>query len=141
MALILELIHSIRLKWIPIKKKKNTGRLAHRNYIIITKAYKRGAVAIIDVKDYLKEAEHQLNNKEAHKKLQHGKTRTHTRLVDDTIVCFKNNKLITENIAKGLQVQHLETPSFYIWPKIHKSGKPGCPVVSSKNCHTNTITE
>ena len=87
--------------------------MAHRNYIIITKAYKRGAVAIIDVKDYVKEAEHQLNNKEAHKKLQNGKTQTHTRLVDDKI-CFKNDKLITENIANGLQVQLLETPTFYI---------------------------
>ena len=62
-------------------------------------------------------------------------------MVNVTITHFKNDKLITENIAKGLQVQQPETPKFYIQPKLHKTRNPGCPVVSSINCHTNTISK
>ena len=54
---------------------------------------------------------------------------------------FKNGKLIRENIAKGLQVQQPETPKFYTQPKVHKTGNPGRPAVSSTNCHTNTISK
>ena len=62
-------------------------------------------------------------------------------MVNDTISRFRNDKLITENIAKGLQVQQPETPKFYTRPKIHKTRNPGRPVVSSVNCHTNTISK
>ena len=60
-------------------------------------------------------------------------------MVNDTITSFKNDKLIAENIAKGLQVQQPETPKFYTRAKIHKTGNLGLPVVSSVNCHTYTI--
>ena len=122
-------------------ERKALKELAERNDIVIIKADKGGAVVIIDVEDYVKEAEHQLNNKDAYKKLQYDPTQTHTRLVNDTISRFKNDKLITENIAKGLQVQQPETPKFYTRPKIHKTGNPGRPVVSSVNCHTSTISK
>ena len=108
-----------------------------RDDIIITKADKGGAVVIIDVEDYVKEAEHQLSNKDGYKKLQYDPTQTHSRLVNDTITRFKNDKLITENIAKGLQ----DTPKLYTRSKIHKTGNPGRPVVSSVNCHTYTISK
>ena len=114
--------------------------MADRNDIIITKADKEGAVVIIDVEDYVKEAEHQLSNKDSYKKLQYDPTQTHSRLVNDTITRFKNDKLITENNAKGRQVQQPDAPKFYTRPKIHKRGNPGCPVVSSVNCHTYTIS-
>ena len=41
--------------------------MVDRNDIIITKAEKWGAVVIIDVEDYVKEAEQLLNNKEPRK--------------------------------------------------------------------------
>ena len=62
-------------------------------------------------------------------------------MVNDTISRFKDDKLIRENITKGLQVQQPETPKFYTRPKIHKTGNPRRPVVSSVNCHTNTISQ
>ena len=62
-------------------------------------------------------------------------------MVNDTINRFKNDKLITENIEEGLQVQQAETPEFYTRPKIHKTGNPGRPVLNSVNCHTNTISK
>ena len=106
--------------------------MADRDDIIITKTDKGGALVIIVVEDHVKEAEHQLNNKDVYKKLQHDPTQTHTRLVKDTITCFKNDKLITENIAKGLQVEQPETPKFYTRPKIQTTGNPRRPVVRSK---------
>ena len=105
-------------------ERKALKKLADRNDVIITKAEKGRAVVITDVKDYVNEAEHQLRNKDGYKKLQYDPTQTHTRLVNDTITRFKNDKLITENIAKGLQVQQPETPKFYIRPKIQKQETP-----------------
>ena len=90
-----------------------TKELAYRNDIIITKADKEGAVVIMDIEYYVKEARQQLNNKEAYKYFQHDPTtQTHIRLSNDTITRFKIDKLITENIAKGLQLQQPETPNF-----------------------------
>ena len=87
--------------------------MADQNDIIITKADEGGAVVILDIEGYGKEAKHQLSNKDSYKKLHYDPTQTHTRLVNDTITCFKNDKLITENIAKGLQVQQPEMPKIY----------------------------
>ena len=44
--------------------------LSDQEDIIITKADKGGAVVIVGVKDYIKEAERQLNNSKNHRKLQ-----------------------------------------------------------------------
>ena len=77
--------------------------MTDRNDIIITKEDKEGAVAIIDVEDYVKEAEHQLSNKDGYKKLQYDPTQTHSRLVNDTIARFKNDKFITETLLKGFK--------------------------------------
>ena len=49
--------------------------------------------------------------------------------------------MITGNIAKGLQVGQPNTLKFYTRPKIHKTGNPGRPVVSSVNCYTYTISK
>ena len=73
---------------------------------------KKSKVVIIDVKKCVKEAEQQFNNKEAFKKLQCDPTQTRTRrLVNDTITCFKNDKLIRVHL-KGLIVQQPKTPKF-----------------------------
>ena len=81
-------------------ERKALKELADRNNIIITKTDKGTAVVIIDIEDYVKEVEHQLNNKDAYKKLQYDTTQTHAILVNDTITRFKNDKSITESIAK-----------------------------------------
>ena len=115
--------------------------MTDRNDIVIPKADKGGAVVIIDVEDYIKEVEHQLSNKDAYKKLQYDPTQKHARLINDTITRFKNDKLITKYIAKGIQVQQLETTKFYTRPKIHKTGNHGRSAVSSVNHHTSTISK
>ena len=111
------------------------------NNVIITKADKGGAIVITDVEHYVKEAEHQLNNKDVHKKHKHDTTKIHTRLVNVTKIHFNNDELITENTVEVLHVQQPETPKLYTLPKIYKTVKPGRRVISSKNCHTSTISK
>ena len=60
--------------------------------IIIPKADKGGAVVIVDVKGYIKEAEQQLNNTENYWKLQEDPRATNMKLVSDTIERFKKKK-------------------------------------------------
>ena len=115
--------------------------LSEREDIIITKADKGGAVVIVDVKDYIKEAERQLNNTENYRKLQEDPTATNMKLVNDTIERFKKQKLINEKVAEGLKRNDPKTAKFYLRPKIHKEGNPGRPVVKSVNCHTANISK
>ena len=51
-------------------ERTSMKELSEREDIIITKADKGGDVVIVDVKDYIKEAERQLNNTENYRKLQ-----------------------------------------------------------------------
>ena len=115
--------------------------LSEREDIIITKASKGGAVVIMDVKDYIKETERQLNNTENFKKLQEDPTATNMKLVNDAIERFKKQKLINEKVAEGLKRNDPKTPTFYLHPKIHKEGNPGRLIVSSVNCHTANISK
>ena len=122
-------------------KRTSMKELSEREDVIITKADKGGAVVIVDVKDYIKEAERQLNNTENYRKLHEDPTATNMKLVNDTIEIFKKQKLINEKVAEGLKRNDPKTPKFYLRPKIHKEGNPGCPVVSSVTCHTANISK
>ena len=42
--------------------------------------------------------------------------------------------------AKHLTVEHPRTSKFYMFPKIHKVGNPGRPIVSACNCLTSYIS-
>ena len=95
----------------------------------------------MDVKDYIKEAERQLNNTDNYRKLQEDPTATNTKLVNDMIERFKKQKLVNEKVTGGLKRNDSKTPKFYLLPKIHKEGNPGRPVVSSVNCHMANISK
>ena len=58
------------------------NELADQNDIIFTKADKGGAAVLIDIEDYIKQTEDQLNNKDAYKKPQSYPRQTHARLVN-----------------------------------------------------------
>ena len=122
-------------------ERTSMKELSDREDIIITKADKGGAVVIVDVKDYIKEAERQLNNTDNYRKLQEDPTATNTKLVNDMIERFKKQKLVNEKVTGGLKRNDSKTPKFYLLPKIHKEGNPGRPVVSSVNCHMANISK
>ena len=108
---------------------------------MIEKADKGGAVVIVDIKYYIRETESQFKINDNYDRLKYDPTKTHDRLVNDTIKRFKKQKAMTDNVAEGLKTENPTTPKFYLRPKIHKRGKPGPPVVTSVNCHTSNISK
>ena len=80
---------------------------------MIAKADKGGVVPIIDVKNYIRETESQLKNKDNHNRLKYNPTETHNRLVNDTTERFKKQHIIIEKNADGLKIEYLRTPKFY----------------------------
>ena len=100
-----------------------------------------GAVVIMDVNDYIREAKRQLNDSKNYKVLAKDPTTINNDLVNQTIDRSTKEQLINENIANGLKNPSPRTPQFYISPKFRKEGNPGRPVVSSINCHTANISK
>ena len=108
---------------------------------MITRADKGGAVVIMDVEDYVAEANRQLSDKNFYKQLNHDPTRIYAERINNTIEQFKDEGLISETVAKGLKVHNPKTSNFYLNPKIHKEGNPGRPVISSIQCHSSSISK
>ena len=115
--------------------------LQSRNDIVITNADKGGAVVILDVEDYVKEAERQLNNKENYRKIIYDPTTANNETIHKVISRFQKKNLLSKNISEGLKKENPKTPHFYLNQKVHKEGNPGRPVISSINCHTSKISE
>ena len=111
-------------------ERTSMKELSERVGITITKAEKGGAVVIVDVKDYIKQAERQINNTKNYRKLQEDPTVTNMKFVKNTIERFKKQKLINEKVADGLKRNDPKTPKLYLRPKIHKEGNPDRPVGS-----------
>lgn len=70
--------------------RKALQELRERDDTVITKADKGGAVVIVDVKDYIREAKSQLKNKDNYDRLKCDPTETCNRLVNDTIESLKS---------------------------------------------------
>ena len=100
-------------------ERTSMKELSERVGITITKAEKGGAVVIVDVKDYIKQAERQINNTKNYRKLQEDPTVTNMKFVKNTIERFKKQKLINEKVADGLKRNDPKTPKLYLRPKIH----------------------
>ena len=96
--------------------------------ILITNAYKRGTVVILDVKDYIEECERQINNTENYNRLQNGTTGANNELVHSVIKRFKTQKLSCKSIAEGLKINSPRNPRLYAQHKIYKKENPGIPV-------------
>ena len=87
--------------------------LSERDDTVITKTDKGGAVVIIDVKYYIREAESQLKSKDNYDRLKYDPTERHNRLVNNTIERFKKQKMMKEKVAEGLKTENSRTPKFY----------------------------
>ena len=123
------------------EERRALGTLKNRDDIIITHADKGGAVTILSVEDYIKEAERQLTNVDFYAELNHDPTKEHAELINSTITGFIKEKLITEKLGKNLMQKEPRTPKLYFRPKIHKPNNPGRPIVSSMNSHSSKISE
>ena len=111
--------------------------LSIRDDIIITKTDKGGAVVILDVDDYINEANRQLNNKEFYKEVQNDPTELNRKKVN-AIKERKYARLLDKNIATKLEVQEAKTLAFYMFPKLHKPENPGKPEIVPLIAYRNT---
>ena len=69
--------------------------LQKRNDIIITKADKGGVVVILDIKDYIAEADRQLNDTNNYEQLDFDPTELNTEKIKSEINNLKNENLLT----------------------------------------------
>ena len=123
------------------QEKAAMEELKSRDDLVITKADKGGAVVIMDVDDYVKEANRQLDDSTFYKKLPQDPTPIHEERINNTISKFKDEGLITEKVAEGLKTNNPKTSKFSLNPKIHKEGNPGRPVINSMDCHSANISK
>ena len=65
-----------------VKEQKALQKLQSRDDNVIIDTDKGGAVVILDVEDYIKEAERQLRNTENFKRLNHNQTTTNSETVN-----------------------------------------------------------
>ena len=115
--------------------------LRKRDDLIFSKADKGGALVIMDVDDYIKEANRQLDDTEFYRKLQNDPTATYSERINKAIDKFQNEGLITEKVANGLKIDKPKASKFNLSPKIHKKNNPGRPVINSVNCHSSKISQ
>ena len=114
-----------------------------RNDIIITRADKGGAVVILGIKDYIDEANRQLNDTNNYEQLDFDPTELHTEKIKSEISNLKNDNLLSKlskQTANSLLEEKIKTPEFHLLPKIHKANNPGRPIISSVNSHTSRIS-
>ena len=122
------------------KESQTLKELSSRDDIIITKADKGGVTVILDVKDYVDEANRQLQDTQYYRQLNYNPTEDHANIICSTLDEMKNNNELDEDIAEGFKPIEQRTPRFYLLHKIHKECNPGRPVISSVNCHTSKIS-
>ena len=89
---------------------------------------------------YIKEINRQLSDKRNYKTLQEDPMLQHSILVNETIVRFKKENLLSKKLADGLKSVNPKPPKFYTSPKIQKENNPGRPVINPINCHTSEIS-
>ena len=123
------------------EERKALNNVKERDDVIFTKADKGEATVIWDTKDYIEEAEQQLNNEKFYLKLNYCPEEEHSRLISNTLDEFANNNELSKDITDGLEPVNATTPRFYLLPKIHKEGNPGRPVVSSVNSPTSKVSK
>ena len=104
------------------KEEHALQNLSKRDDVIITKAVKGGAVVVVDVDDYVQEANRQLDNKEFYKKLTIDTTEINRIKVNRTINELKSSHLLNEKITNDLLSSEAKTPQFKMLPKVHKKG-------------------
>ena len=98
-----------------ISKLKKLALQTHKNHnnIIITKADDGSMTGILNVEDYIAEAQCQLNDTTCYGKLDNDPTPTYNMINNAS-----DNKL-PKKMAQSLKTEKPKTPKFYTLPKIH----------------------
>ena len=124
------------------EEKTSIQNLFRDKSITVKPADKGGAVVILDTRDYIAEAERQLDNPKYYKKVDTDLTIQHTIQVNQYVEGLHRAGEISGRIKDRLTSKKTRTPHLYLLPKIHKQGSPppGRPVVSANSCPTERIS-
>ena len=109
--------------------------------IIIRPADKGGKIVLWGRREYLNEANRQLNNKCHYIPLKKDLTLIIAKEVNEYIEELKNKMIIKNETADYLKCKNPRTPVFYMLPKIHKKDNSGRPIVSQTNGPTEKISQ
>ena len=93
------------------------NNLMKRTDIIICKADKGGATVIIDVNDYISEANRQLEDGNFYRNLNSDPTENHLDLVNNAIDSLQRHNHISEKLANGLKMSERERRYSTYYPK------------------------
>ena len=84
---------------------------------------------VLDIKDYIDEANRQLNDTNNYKQLDFDPTELHTEKIKSKINKLKNENPLNLKTVSSLLEEKTQTPEFHLLPKIHKASNPGRPVI------------
>jgi hypothetical protein len=115
--------------------------LTNNKNIVIKKADKGSAVVVMDIEDYITEAERQLNDVNFYIHKNQDLTTTHTAQIIGILSKLLENKEITESVFQQLSPIGSRTSRFYFLPKIHKQIVKGRPIISGNGSPTEKISE
>ena len=113
------------------EKQKALYTLRTRMDVIIKKPDKGLAMVVMSFEDYIAKVMHRLNDTQYY----HMPDDNQTGQFADKISGFLNDMLkhhiVEETTMRSLWLENAKPSQFYVLPKIHKSGNPGRPIVSS----------
>ena len=96
------------------KSEREALESLQRKDDIITNSNKGGAVVIMDVEDYIKEANRQLSATNNYQKLNIDPTELHTEKIKAVISNYKDTEQISSKMARSLLPDKVKTPAFYL---------------------------
>jgi hypothetical protein len=123
--------------------KEERGRLnelKNNEQITIKKADKGSAIVVMNTSDYVAEAERQLQNKLAYKKLDFDPSGQICKEIQDVLDIMLDKNVIDSRCHDYLSPTDPRPGRFYLLPKIHKKGCPGRPICSSNGHPTERIS-
>ena len=108
--------------------------LKKRNDIVIQSADKGPATVLMDRDWYINECLRQLNDTKFYRPLDNDITDDIQKRVQVYVERILHDKIIDDKLTKRFLIRSYPKPRrFYILPKIHKTGNPGRPIVSSNS--------
>jgi len=131
-----------RVKNISKAEKEGLRDLQNNTNIVIKPADKGSATVIMNVSDYIAEADKQLSDSRFYTTLDRDPTDTHQEIVKKAVTSLKYKGEISQKTMDYLIIDKPRLSRLYLLPKIHKNQTPppGRPIVSANECPTERIS-
>ena len=113
--------------------------LRNDDSIIITKPDKGNGVVIISRLDYLNKMKHLISDTTKFKELQHNPTKSREESLSTYLRKLRNDKIIDDATFYKILPSGSSPGVLYGLPKVHKTGCPFRPIVSSVNTYNYNL--